>query len=136
MTKWRLIIDEGEWLRLFDEDDKVVATELITGPIAELIGHLSPGDTVSVMADDVPATTHRCEGPEVRSARLQLALLTDDMPGYQLIVDEVGNCHRCWRGIAHWAISLVVGDRSLRAGSNEAAAGFVQSELVRNLMPQ
>jgi hypothetical protein len=79
-------------------------------------------------------SAHRCEGPEVRSARLQLALLTDDMPGYQLIVDEVGSCHRCWRGIAHWAISLVVGDRSLRAGGNEAAAEFVESELVRSLM--
>jgi hypothetical protein len=135
MTKWRLIIDEPPWLRLFDESDQLVATELITGPIAELIGHLSPGDTVSVMADDVPATTHRCEGPELLTSRMQLALLSNDMPAYDVVVGQVGDCHRCWGAIAHWALNLLAGNRAWQAGSPEAAAGFVLKEIARMTAP-
>jgi hypothetical protein len=134
MTKWRLIIDEPPWVRLFGEDDRVVETCLLGEPVSALIDHLSPGDTVSVCAD-VSVSTHQCQGPELWTSRMQLALLSDDMPAYEQVAAELAQCQRCWAAVAHWALNLLAGDRALRAGSNDAAAGYVLKEIARLTMP-
>jgi hypothetical protein len=136
MRKWRLIIDEPPWIRLFGESDHVVETCLPSSPVSELIDHLIPGDRLDVCADDVPTPNpHQCAGAELWTSRMQLALLSDDMDLYQLITAEVGQCHRCWAAIAHWALGLVAGDRAARAGSNDVAASYVLREIARLTMP-
>jgi hypothetical protein len=138
MTKWRLIIDEPPWVRLFGEDDRVVATCLPGEPVSALIDHLSPGDRIDVCVDApsvdagaANAAAHRCEGPELWTSRMQLALLSNDLPAYDVVVNQVGSCSRCWAAIAHWTLSLVAGDRAARAGGNDAAAGYVLKEIAR-----
>jgi hypothetical protein len=134
MTQWKVVIDDGEWLRLFDDADRVVATVLIAGDVKELTDHLGPADIIGVVGEP-PPTTHRCEGPELWTGRMQLALLSNDMPAYDVVVREVSDCARCWRAIAHWTNNLVAGDRAARAGSNDAAAGLVLSEIARLTTP-
>ena len=104
---------------------------LPTGDVWDLLEHLRDGDTVT-WGEPKP---HECAGAELRTSRMQLALLSGDMDAYGAICTEVGDCVNCWRAIAHWVLNLLAGDRALRAGSLEAAAGFVQSELVRMMMP-
>jgi hypothetical protein len=151
--QWRLVIDGGDWLRLFDESDYVVETCLATGDVADVVARLAPGDTIAVFggedpipeesasihnddgsAGDAPPNPHQCAGGELRASRLQLALLSNDLDTYTLIAAEVGGCARCWRHIADWTLGLLAGDRALRAGGVEAAAGFIESELIR-MMP-
>jgi hypothetical protein len=135
MTKWRLIVDEPPWLRLFDESDQLVATELITGPIAELIGHLSPGDTVSVMSDDVPATTHRCEDSWLRVFRMRLALVDNNMPGYDQVLAELGRCSFCLRNAMNTALHLHANDYALAAGSLAKASEMALKRIAEETMP-
>ena len=142
MTQFQLIADDGPWWRLV-RDERVVATGLLAGPVAELAAHLSPGDVVDVAPELegevglVAGETkpHRCEGPELWTSRLQLALLSNDMVAYDVVVREVSDCARCWRAIAHWMCNLLAGNRAVAAGSNDAAAGFVLKEIARLTMP-
>jgi hypothetical protein len=138
MTQWQLIADDGPWWRLV-RDQQVVATGLRDGPVAELASHLSPGDAVDVAPElegdqeNVPRTPkpHRCEGPELWTGRMQFALLSGDMPAYDFVVTQVGDCARCWRAVAHWTLNLLAGNRAVAAGGTDAAAGHVLKEIAR-----
>ena len=76
---------------------------------------------------------HECGNTELRTSRMMVALYLDDEENYKQVIREVGGCPRCWQAIAHWAVSLVAGDRAFQAGGREQAAGFVLSEIDRVL---
>lgn len=77
---------------------------------------------------------HICGDRELRVSRMLLALYSDDGDNYHRVMDEIAGCAMCWENIAHWAVSLVAGDRAFQAGGREQAAGYVLSELYRTLM--
>jgi hypothetical protein len=144
MTEYRMVLpdDRDGWLRLIDGTDCVVATEFISGPVAELVANLAPGDVVTVLNDVLDGdqnggnrqndhNPHRCDGPELWTSRMQLALLSDDMVAYDVVTTQVGDCDRCWRAIAHWTSNLLAGDRAVRAGGNAVAATYVLREIAR-----
>jgi hypothetical protein len=136
MTQFQLIADDGPWWRLV-RDQQVVATGLCDGPVAELASHLSPGDAVDVAPEleGEVGKPHRCEGPELWTGRMQFALLSGDMPAYDFVVTQVGDCARCWRAIAHWTLNLLAGNRAAAAGGADAAAGHVLREIARLTAP-
>jgi hypothetical protein len=78
-------------------------------------------------------THHRCGNREPRTARLMLALMSEDDDNYQQVIREIGGCVMCWEAICNWLIGLVVSDRVFAAGGVEQAAGYVLAELERSL---
>jgi len=64
----------------------------------------------------------------------ELHATAGDGPVVCWLRDEIAGCPRCWEAIAHWAVSLVAGDRAFHAGGREQAVGYVLSELYRTLM--
>jgi hypothetical protein len=76
---------------------------------------------------------HVCANTEVRTARLLLALHSDDEVAYKVVVREIGSCSRCWKAVALWAVQLLAGSQYCAAGGHEQAAGFLLSELERVL---
>jgi hypothetical protein len=77
---------------------------------------------------------HEHGNREVYTSRMMLALYADDEDNYRQVIREVAGCAGCWEAIAHWAVSLVAGDRAFAAGGREQAAGYVLSDLERNLL--
>jgi len=78
---------------------------------------------------------HICGDREIRTARMLLALYSDDDDNYQQVIREIAGCAMCWEAIAHWCVALVAGDRAFQAGGVEQAAGHVLSELERVVGP-
>lgn len=78
---------------------------------------------------------HDCDGQyKLRLARMVSASLNNDEAMYRVVVDEIGDCLRCWQAAAHWGVCLLAGDRTIAARSQERAAEQVASELARVLM--
>jgi hypothetical protein len=115
--------------------DDVVAVP--TNDVWDLFGELFGGEMAdgdsTVIVDEPKA--HRCEGPELWTGRMQFALLSGDMPAYDFVVTQVGDCARCWRAIAHWTLNLLAGNRAVAAGGTDAAAGYVLREIARLTTP-
>jgi hypothetical protein len=130
MTKWRLIIDEPPWIRLFDESDRVVATCLPGEPVSALIDHLSPGDRIDVCVD-VPVSTHECADSFLRVWRMRLALLDQNTTAYDEVLAELGRCPHCLRNAMNTAVNLHTNDYSMKAGSVAKAADLTLKQIAR-----
>jgi hypothetical protein len=146
MTEYRMVLPDnrdGGWLRLIDGSDSVVATEFIDGPVAELVGHLSPGDTVTVLGDvvldddrnaEIPKIDHkphRCEDSWLRVFRMRLAVCDDNTVAYGQVIREIGDCSWCLRNAMATALHLHCEDYARNAGSLSRAADLTMKQIVR-----
>jgi hypothetical protein len=148
MTDFQLVLpddrDDG-WLRLIDGTESVVATEVIAGPVAELVSHLAPGDTVSVMGDvlddvqdsEIPKSEHkphRCGGAELRVWRMRLAMLEWNEDAWAQVIAEIGDCPNCLRNAMANALHLHSNDFARNSGGNSRAADLTLKEISKAVM--
>jgi hypothetical protein len=145
MTDFRLVLPDdrdGGWLRLIDGTESVVATELIAGPVAELVSHLAPGDVVSVLGDVLDDgqnggirqndhKPHRCEDSWLRVFRMRLAICDDNTFAYGQVIREIGDCNWCLRNAMATALHLHCEDYARNAGSLSRAADLTMKQIVR-----
>jgi hypothetical protein len=149
MTDFRMVLPDdrdGGWLRLIDGTDSVVATEYIDGAVAELVGRLVPGDTVTVLGDvldgdlgngEIPQNQHnphRCGGAELRVWRMRLAMLSWDESAWDQIISELGDCPNCLRNAMANALHLHANDFARNAGGNSRAADLTLREISKAVM--
>jgi hypothetical protein len=145
MTQFQLIADDGPWWRLV-RDERVVATGLRDGPVAELVAKLAPGDVVSVLGDvldgdlgngEIPQNQHkphRCGDSHANVWRMVMAMCDGNEPGYQqVLVNELGSCVLCFRNALNAAVYLYANSFALRAGSNKKAADAAAREIARSV---
>jgi hypothetical protein len=150
MTDFRMVLPDdrdGGWLRLIDGTESVVATEFIDGPVAELVGHLAPGDTVTVMNDVLDGDlgngqigqnqhkAHRCEDSWLRVFRMRLAVCDDNTVAYGQVIREIGDCSWCLRNAMATALHLHCEDYARNAGSLSRAADLTMKQIVKETMP-
>jgi hypothetical protein len=74
---------------------------------------------------------HICGNREIYTSRMMVALYLDCEDNYKQVIREIAGCADCWAAVAHWAVSLVAGDRIRAAGGREQAADYELSELDR-----
>jgi hypothetical protein len=148
MTEFRMVLPDdrdGGWLRLIDGTDSVVATEVIAGAVAELVGRLVPGDVVNVLGDvldddrngeisQIDHKPHRCGDSHANVWRMVMAMCDGNEPGYQqVLVNELGSCVLCFRNALNAAVYLYANSFALRAGSNKKAADAAAKEIARSV---